>query len=268
MVGLSSARNYGLERASGDYVLFVDGDDFLSVNCVEILIKNLLKVQYDILCFNYFIHENNQDYKENAVNRYCEIKEDKKYILSQLTAWSRIYKTSFLRENKLLFKEGIIYEDLALIPTLINYTEDIGYIEDYLYYYVIRENSIMNIKKFNLNRDDKFISLETLENDFEKNGTLKRYKNEIEFLYIKHLLTSYTMEVLKYKGNIYEDRIKKAFRVMKQKYPKWSKNKYYKIDSRSNRIYLFFLKNNMFQLGKFFNHLVQKRAKSKKICIK
>lgn len=257
--GLSSARNAGLERAKGKYVLFVDSDDFLVENGVEIVSKKALEKEYDLICFNYYNYlENGISYEMDNVSKYADIEYDKKFMLSQLTAWSRAYKISFLKQNNLLFKEKIIYEDLAFVPSLINYTKNIGYVNEFLYYYTIRENSIMTSKVFNINRDDKFIALETLEKTFEINKSFEKYKKEIEYIHIKHLLVAYSSELLKYQRKIYVSRIKKAFEIMNEKYPSWEKNEYYKNEKKSTKIFLGFMKSNLYFLGKIFCYTIPK----------
>lgn len=257
--GLSSARNYGLKHATGDYVFFVDGDDFLENTAIEVMKTELDKNDYDILCFNYYEKRENDLIKRSSKNAIVTNNDVEKYIISSPSACFKIFKLSLFKDNNISFKEGIIYEDLAVIPSLVCYTNKIGFIDESLYYYVIRENSIMNVKQFKQNRDDKFVALDSLEKEFEKNNKLDKYRNEIGYLYIKHLLIMYSTEILIYSRNIYAPRLKKAIKCISEKYPDWEKNIYFLKESMLKRIYLRLIKYRLYFFAVIANKIFQKR---------
>ncbi|MBR3888615.1 MAG: glycosyltransferase family 2 protein [Clostridia bacterium] len=236
--GLSDARNYGFKHAAGEYVFFLDGDDFITEDALEKLNTELEKHPYDILSFNNYVYSDGATEEVKSKQMDWDVGNEIKFMLSAPAAWRRVYKYDFWKNNNLEYKKGIIYEDLALTPGLVNYTTNIGHIDEYLYYYVVRTNSIMREVKFKPNRDDKFISLETLENTFKEHGNYDKYKNEIEYLHIKHLIIMYTMEILKYDKEIYAPRLEKALKVMKEKYPKYTKNIYLKKEPLKTRLYV------------------------------
>ena len=112
--GLASARNRGIEEVTGEYISFVDSDDYLKTSMYEILIKNLSNE--DIVVFNYA----RVDDKTNKIQRekYLDtsfldnISIEKKYLYSELenVCWNKLYKTEYIRKNKFKFLE-ILYED-------------------------------------------------------------------------------------------------------------------------------------------------------------
>lgn len=252
--GLSSARNAGIESATGQYILFVDGDDFLVENAIEILAEKLEDKISDVICFDIYQYRNGNIIGTLITKKFNDVAVTRRNILVNPSACARLYKTEFLKKNKIFFKEKIIYEDLALIPALTTYTKNIEFIDDKLYYYVMRDSSIMNNKAFNTNRDDKFIALETLENIFIQNKTYDMYKSEIEYLYIKHLLIMYSTEIFKFGKSIYKSRIIKALDCINEKFPDWSQNIYLKREPIYTKIYLVFLKYKLY----FFLYLMNK----------
>lgn len=259
--GLSSARNTGIKCATGQYVLFVDGDDFLDKNAIEILAKNLKNELYDIICFDIYQYKDEKVIGTLITKKFNDLTTDRRNIIVNPSACARVYKTEFLRNNNIFFKEKIIYEDLALIPSLTNYTENIQFIDDKLYYYVIRDDSIMNKKSFNINRDDKFIALETLENVFIQNRTYDKYKSEIEYLYIKHLLIMYSTEIIKFNKKIYKPRIRKALNCINEKFPNWNQNIYLQREPIYTKIYLTFLKHKLYFLLRIMNKVFTMKNK-------
>lgn len=220
--GQAVARNFGLKKAIGEYVLFIDGDDYIELNTCEKAYKVAKSNDLDILCFN--ICEEFENNIEKPSNYYNLIKYPKniKYVLNETAVVNKIIRRKLLIENKLFFMENYIYEDLELIPRLALYTDKIDFIDDKLYHYVIHSNSTMRQKKYNPKLNSIFVVIESLKKKFANT----QYKDEMEYLCIEHLLHGAVLRYLDYpEGN---DDIIKIADIMKKDFPKWRKNKYYK----------------------------------------
>ena len=113
--GLSAARNTGIAAATGDYIFFIDSDDEITHNCIELLVNPLRRYDYDVVCGNYIAIGGEVQ---------CELRLDKgplignKAILDNFVdnKWyamvtNKLYNHEFIRKNKLQFKNSIIHED-------------------------------------------------------------------------------------------------------------------------------------------------------------
>lgn len=191
--GLSEARNEGIKKATGDYLLFVDSDDYIEKDMLSILNDNL-KDEPDLLRYQL---------REIYNDRVIDCNEDPFNITDGIDAFNRItrykyieaatlyaYKTSFFKENNFKFKKGIYHEDFALIPIVISKAKTAKSINYIGYNYLQREESIMNngnydktIKKMNdiiSSYEEAIVELNKVDNSyivkhFYANSVIEKY---------------------------------------------------------------------------------------------
>jgi len=245
--GLSSARNYGIKKATKEFLLFVDSDDYINKNTLKILNDNLKKKDSDILVFNYNAIYNNYQTKINSYNENI-IDNKKRFIVGIPSACNKVIKKDIFINNKIEFIKGIYYEDLATIPTLVNYTDKIDFINEALYNYNVRNNSITNKKIYNEKMESIFIALENIENNL-----YKRYKDEVEYLYIEHMLRNASLRFFNYEKY---DKIKEIIKIIKTKFPIWNKNIYFKKNYKiKEKIMCYLIMNNSIKLIKLIRKI-------------
>lgn len=150
--GLSAARNTGLANACGEYIWFIDSDDYIPENVLKNLYLFLHKQYLDAA----WVRWNNRGNNDSIIKGYnWSIHKAKHGIYNgivfmkevlgiYLYAWSFIFKRSFLISNNLIFTEGMFYEDTDFAFRFLPVVERISLYDNICYNYVFRENSIVN----------------------------------------------------------------------------------------------------------------------------
>lgn len=236
--GLSNARNKGLEVATGDFVWFVDGDDYIENNIIEKILPYLDK--NDLIVFNYNEIKGKTKTKVDSFYDYDNL--DTKYLLSHCNAWNKIIRRTILKNAK--FPANRIYEDLFLMPTLILKTKKIKFLDETLYNYVYRKNSIKNTAN---KTEDKIYALNNLYSKLNSN-----YSLEVEYLYIYNLLITSLIEEVK---NKCKHDFKYLNKVIKEKYPKYYNNQYWSSLGILKRIYLKLIYHNLLFFPRILTYL-------------
>lgn len=147
--GLSDARNFGVKYSSGNYLLFLDSDDYLDEELLERLCEILSKNKYDIIKFNYIDVIN-----EKCIPHYEPLADSIEVQVKDLInfeyfepAHGFCYDLNFYKNNNFEFAKGKYHEDYGLIPLILLKANTIYYYNYFGYYYVKRENSIVNNQK-------------------------------------------------------------------------------------------------------------------------
>lgn len=154
--GLSSARNYGLKFAKGEYVWFIDSDDFIENGSIKKIIKILSYNKCDVLVINSnTIDDNNIVKKERIYSIREGLYSNQEYMKKMFKnpksilfcAQYHIVKLSLIKKNKLYFKENIIHEDELWTPQVLINSNYIYYSNLLIYYHYMRSDSIMHSSK-------------------------------------------------------------------------------------------------------------------------
>ena len=140
--GLSDARNYGIDKATGEYLFFLDSDDYIDDTLLEDTYNMAKKCDSDIVCFDMmYVYDNDEEKISSGADFECKsYKDDKSVIFINNSSNNKIYRRSFMNDKR--FIKGMWYEDLAVIPVWLSKANNVSHVSKPLYYYLQREGSI------------------------------------------------------------------------------------------------------------------------------
>ena len=160
--GVSDTRNVGIDACTGDYITFVDSDDYIINSCYKKISKILEKDDFDIVYFNFYEENGNKRTKSKYNLKNITIDKDEsmnKFLLDEISisSWDKIYRKELL--NKIKFNSNLtIWEDALFVLHVMSEANKIRIINDYFYVYIQNEKSIVH------NLSEKMIQMVKITN--------------------------------------------------------------------------------------------------------
>ncbi|MCI9078407.1 MAG: glycosyltransferase [Lachnospiraceae bacterium] len=188
--GLSDARNVGLDNIKGEYISFIDSDDWVDKKFIEILVKNLENTDSDIAICGYRMVNDRGETRPYTINMPKEVLS-KNQALHELfaqhkygcMACTKLYR-KYLFEN-VRFPKGKFFEDIAVSLPVFKQIKRCIIVQDMLYYYFQRENSIVN-STFSMEKLEMLEFSQCMIDYSHRHG--HKYDNEAEAFYLKSVL--------------------------------------------------------------------------------
>lgn len=236
------ARNAGIDYSTGDYIYFVDSDDWVETDLIESLVSKLTKCKNEIVYCDYttrnndpsldkVVCRNNVDWLNDNID---EIK--RKLIIAPSPIWTALYSSDFFKVKDIKFPEGVFYEDNFIVPLIICNAERISKVQKSLINYNLKNASVT--RTFN---NDKFfervVTAKMLLKEIKDNAFYDKYRSELEFYITDIYLINTTIGCYR---KFYPVKHKKAGEIIKEfnvLLPQFKDNKYFKEKVKSKFFY-------------------------------
>lgn len=249
--GLGGARNTGILHAKGEYLLFVDSDDYIVPDTLQKVYRKMVEEQADLLLFDYY--RISEQYEVLSRNYGCFGKVDtftlETYpgvLFDNPSTWNKMYHRSLFVDYGIAFPDKVWYEDLRTTAKIYTKARKIVYFREPFYCYYQRESSIMHTKDCT-----KYLqiieAMEDLLQYFKKEGMHDKFETELEFLAVYHLLFFAVVQVNKIdSGSIVQKKLRE---YVTEKFPCYKKNVYYQLKfSKKEKMILHLIGKGWFRL--------------------
>lgn len=230
--GQAAARNNGISYATGDYIGFVDADDFVSPRMYEYLIQEAEEKDCDLVTCGYYGCDDEtgeiQVYQAGCRGEFDQSIFENPEIL-RLNApypWNKLYRKELLENAGFAFPEGIIFEDLAAVFPLFLSAKKVGRVHEKLYYYIKgRKGGTMST--FDQRHMQILDALKIVDEKFIEKGAFEKFQEILLFFHIRHIQARFD-EMEKYGDFSFEKEFRERSEALLDAYfPGWKESKTY-----------------------------------------
>ena len=221
--GIGKTRNFGIDKATGKYLMFLDSDDYLDINACEKLYNKAIKEKSDLVVFDFYRVE--ERLKEVTINNFksSSLKENPNLLLDiNLGPCNKLIKRELIDKSNTRFNEELKYEDTPFVTEIIKNANKISKLNEYLHYYVIHSNSETTV------RDERVFDIIKIIDIIRNQYKNEKYMEDVVNKLTVRTFTNYTIQQRVQKDlKVGMKFIDEAFSYMKKNIPNYKNNKYY-----------------------------------------
>ena len=232
--GLSDARNYGMQFASGDYIAFLDSDDYVELDMYEKMYNKAIEENSDMVECDFIWEYPNKKVIDTGI-----IYDNKKDMITyaRVVAWNKLIRREIIEKANVIYPKGLRYEDIEFFYKMVPYYNKVSFIKEPLVHYIQRESSISNVQ--NERTKEIFDVLDNSIYYYKEKNLFDEYKVELEYTYARILLCSSLFRMVKIEDKYTrKDLLNRTWDKLNTNFPEWKKNSILKKDKSKKNLYM------------------------------
>lgn len=226
--GVGDTRNFGIKKCTGEYIGFVDSDDYVNLDMYENMYKKAKEQDFDVVvCDIRYIFENSSKEVSSLVDKDIVNLDDmkKQMINFYPVVWNRIFKKE-LFDKGVMFKKGVWYEDVEFLYRIFPYIKSMGTIKKPFVNYAQRPGTITHT--FDQRVYNYIDNFNGIVDFYKKNNFYDEYYSELEYSYVRYIYMTFIKRACNFEKKEYKRACALAKENVLEKFPNYKKNKYLK----------------------------------------
>ena len=233
--GLGDARNFGINYATGEYIAFLDSDDYVEPTMYEEMYEKAKQEDADMVECDFW-WEYPDKKREDIGPEYANQKE--MLYKSRVVAWNKLIKTEIYKNHpEARFAVGLRYEDVEGFYKILPYIKKVSYVRKCFIHYIQRQGSISNTQ--NKRNEEIFTVLDNVIDYYKRNNLYDEFQQELEYVYARYLLCSSFLRIVKIKDKtIKQELLNKTWQNLNTKFPDWKENEILNNNKSMKNLYI------------------------------
>lgn len=258
-MGVSKTRNKAIKLVDSKYIMFMDNDDFIDEDYIEILINNAQEGDQDVVISGY--RRPNQDGK---ILKQMKLQNEPWSKMMILAPWAKIYKKDYIIENNIEFLDNNIGEDVYFNLQAMLLSNKIKVIDYIGYNWFFNTTSVSNTIQKDIRNIQVFKLLNECYKILQEKNLLEENYEIIEMHFIRYIIWFLSFSTKKIKYSIISEQYDKLFDWLNERFPNYKKNKLVGILKPKGEIlairllYFIFMIFHKLKLGKFLVYIYSK----------
>ncbi|OCN05579.1 hypothetical protein A4S06_08415 [Erysipelotrichaceae bacterium MTC7] len=234
--GLSDARNFGMQYVQGEYMCFLDSDDYVDSTMYETMYNKAIEKNLDMVSCDFVWEFEKHCRKDQGLQKNPLLLDVRAVV------WNKMFRTAIIKEHKLQFIKGLRYEDVAFTYIYIPYIERYELLSEPFVHYIQRDGSIVNTQNEKVR--DIYTILDHVFSYYKNHQIYEAYEEQLEYVTIRYIFGSSLKRIVKIEdAKLRNQIIMENWEYLNERFPNWRNNRFLRNQKTMKNTYMKLMKS-------------------------